>query len=94
VSPFEIKYGVFILSDGEIFHHREFHSKAEMKYYGDSQQEKFIEACWVDIGNSTYLFWIEKDESKIEWGDNFSTEALFLIKTYLFPDIEWMGKNV
>ena len=50
VSPFEIKYGVFILSDGEIFHHREFHSKAEMKYYGDSQQEKFIEACWVDIG--------------------------------------------
>ena len=93
MNPFEIRYGVFLMDEDEILHHKEFFSKAEMKMYGDRQKDKFIEACWIELKQCKYLIWIEKDYSGIEWTDNFSTEALHIIKNYLFPDREWMHKN-
>jgi hypothetical protein len=93
MNPFEIRYAVFLFDDEEILHHKEFFSKAEMKMYADTQKGGFIEACWIDLNNSKYLIWIERDYSGIEWEDNFSTEALYLIKNYLFPDTDWMHKN-
>ena len=64
-----------------------------MKLYADKQKDNYIEAGWNKIHEKKYLIWIERDYSGIEWEDNFSTEALYLIKNYLFPDIDWMHKN-
>ena len=93
MNPFEIRYAVFLFDDEEILHHKEFGSKAEMKMYADRQKEGFIEACWIDLTESKYLIWIERDDSGSEWEDNFSTEALYLIKNYLFPNLDWKNKN-
>ena len=90
---FETYYGVFIVEDNKIFHHQEFFSKAEMKLYADKQKDNYLEVGWNKIHEKKYLIWIENDVTNIEWSDNFSTEALLMIKNHLFPNYDWMHKN-